>query len=183
MKSFWKPSAPVYPPCKRVESMPNLSHSVRTSKIWSWMECASQMILSGPEICNSQCKKRTSKEQADIFLPPICSRLTAPSGCAKHHKPKLAQNRPDRQSCGTKYLWGNNMNIEQPKASTSEVGFAWYCLPATLDRYKLLTQMLKASFWVILATFTTLNGISRPLHWLNGFSRPWWFVHISCIFM
>ena len=62
-----------YPPCKRVESMPNLSHSVRTSKIWSWMECASQMILSGPEICNSQCKKRTSKEQADIFLPPICS--------------------------------------------------------------------------------------------------------------
>ena len=106
-----------YPPCKRVESMPNLSHSVtRTSKIWSWMECASQMILSGPEVCNSQCKKRTSKEQAQPAqhgttteitesAVPTSSRhfpaaylftFTAPSGCAKHHKPKLTQNRPDR---------------------------------------------------------------------------------------
>lgn len=56
-------------------------------------------------------KQRTSRHFPAAYL----FTLTAPSGCAKHHKPKLAQNRPDRQSCGTKYLWGNNMNIEQQK--------------------------------------------------------------------
>ena len=91
-----------YPPCKRVESMPNLSHSVRTSKIWSW-----DMQQSMQEAD----KQRTSRHFPAAYL----FTLTAPSGCAKHHKPKLAQNRPDRQSCGTKYLWGNNMNIEQQK--------------------------------------------------------------------